>query len=144
MAEAVLEINVTEFKAKCLALFKELEARRYEKVVVTRRGRAIAELTPALSEVPDLYGALKGRVIIPPGVDLTEPVLGPERSRWLYPIRSVVATGAVVVGGSDWSVSSRRPPIRSTARSRPSGSRNANAPRPSVSTPRASSSASRC
>jgi antitoxin (DNA-binding transcriptional repressor) of toxin-antitoxin stability system len=75
MTEAVLEINVTEFKAKCLALFKELEARRYEKVVVTRRGKAIAELTPAMGDVPDLYGALKGRVIIPPGVDLTEPVL---------------------------------------------------------------------
>jgi antitoxin (DNA-binding transcriptional repressor) of toxin-antitoxin stability system len=73
--EAVLEINVTEFKAKCLALFKELEARRYDKVVVTRRGRAIAELTPAMDDVPDLYGALKGRVIIPPGVDLTEPIL---------------------------------------------------------------------
>lgn len=41
--------------------------------------------------------------------DLTEPVLGPERSRWLYPIRSVVATGAVVVGGSDWSVTSMNP-----------------------------------
>jgi antitoxin (DNA-binding transcriptional repressor) of toxin-antitoxin stability system len=73
--EAVLEINVTEFKAKCLTLFKAPEARRYNKVVVTRRGKAIAELTPALGEVPDLYGALKGRVIIPPGVDLTEPVL---------------------------------------------------------------------
>jgi antitoxin (DNA-binding transcriptional repressor) of toxin-antitoxin stability system len=75
MNEAVLEINVTEFKATCLALFKELEARRYDKVVVTRRGRPIAQLTPAVSEVPDLYGALKGRVMIPPGVDLTEPVL---------------------------------------------------------------------
>ena len=73
--EAVLEINVTEFKAKCLALFKELEARRYDKVVVTRRGKAIAELTPAVDEVPDLYGCMKGSVIIPPGVDLTEPVL---------------------------------------------------------------------
>jgi antitoxin (DNA-binding transcriptional repressor) of toxin-antitoxin stability system len=73
--EAVLEINVTEFKAKCLTLFKALEARRYDKVVVTRRGKAIAELTPARGGVPDLYGALKGRVIIPPGVDLTEPVL---------------------------------------------------------------------
>lgn len=41
--------------------------------------------------------------------DLTEPVLGPERSRWLYPIGSVVRTGAVVVGGSDWSVSSLNP-----------------------------------
>ena len=41
--------------------------------------------------------------------DLTEPVLGPERSRWLYPIASVMASGAVVVGGSDWSVSSANP-----------------------------------
>ena len=41
--------------------------------------------------------------------DLTEPVLGPERSRWLYPIRSLVASGAVVAAGSDWSVSSPDP-----------------------------------
>jgi antitoxin (DNA-binding transcriptional repressor) of toxin-antitoxin stability system len=75
MSEAVLEINVTDFKARCLALLKELEARRYDKLVVTRRGKPIAQLTPAVSEVPDLYGALKGRVIIPPGVDLTDPVL---------------------------------------------------------------------
>jgi antitoxin (DNA-binding transcriptional repressor) of toxin-antitoxin stability system len=75
VSDAVLEINVTDFKAKCLGLFKELEARRYDKLVVTRRGKPIAQLTPAVSEVPDLYGALKGRVIIPPGVDLTDPVL---------------------------------------------------------------------
>ncbi len=41
--------------------------------------------------------------------DLTEPRLGPERSRWLYPIKSVVDTGAIVAGGSDWSVSSMNP-----------------------------------
>lgn len=41
--------------------------------------------------------------------DLTEPQLGPERSRWLYPIGSVAATGAVMAGGSDWSVSSMVP-----------------------------------
>jgi predicted amidohydrolase YtcJ len=40
---------------------------------------------------------------------LTEPALGPARSRWLYPIASVVRTGAVVTGGSDWSVSSLNP-----------------------------------
>lgn len=40
---------------------------------------------------------------------LTEPALGPARSRWLYPIASVVRTGAVVSGGSDWSVSSLNP-----------------------------------
>jgi predicted amidohydrolase YtcJ len=41
--------------------------------------------------------------------DLTEPILGPERSRRLYPIGSVVRTGAVIVGGSDWSVTSLNP-----------------------------------
>ncbi len=41
--------------------------------------------------------------------DLTIPKLGPERSRWLYPIGSVAASGAVVAGGSDWSVSSLNP-----------------------------------
>ncbi|MEO7987251.1 MAG: amidohydrolase [Gemmatimonadales bacterium] len=40
---------------------------------------------------------------------LTEPALGPGRSRWLYPIASVVQTGAIVTGGSDWSVSSLNP-----------------------------------
>jgi len=41
--------------------------------------------------------------------DLTLPILGPERSRWLYPIGSVARTGAVIAGGSDWSVSSMNP-----------------------------------
>jgi predicted amidohydrolase YtcJ len=40
---------------------------------------------------------------------LAEPALGPKRSRWLYPIRSLVEEGAVVSGGSDWSVSSLAP-----------------------------------
>jgi len=40
---------------------------------------------------------------------LAEPALGPKRSRWLYPIRSVAKEGAVVSGGSDWSVSSLAP-----------------------------------
>lgn len=42
-------------------------------------------------------------------VDLTEPMLGPERSRWLYPIGSVIASGARVAFGSDWSVTTMNP-----------------------------------
>ena len=42
-------------------------------------------------------------------VDLTIPKLGPERSGRLYSIGSVARTGAVVVAGSDWSVSSLDP-----------------------------------
>jgi predicted amidohydrolase YtcJ len=41
--------------------------------------------------------------------DLTIPFLGPERSRWLYPIGSLLRSGAVVAFGSDWSVSSPNP-----------------------------------
>jgi predicted amidohydrolase YtcJ len=40
---------------------------------------------------------------------LADPALGPRRSRWEYPIASVVRSGAVVSGGSDWSVSSLNP-----------------------------------
>lgn len=41
--------------------------------------------------------------------ELTEPVLGEARSRWLYPIRTVFESGAVVAAGSDWSVTSMNP-----------------------------------
>ena len=41
--------------------------------------------------------------------ELVEPVLGPERSGRLYPIGSVLKTGAIVAGGSDWTVSSINP-----------------------------------
>ncbi|MGZ5487427.1 MAG: amidohydrolase, partial [Candidatus Aminicenantales bacterium] len=41
--------------------------------------------------------------------DLTLPLLGPRRSRWLYPIGSIARTGARIAGGSDWSVSSMNP-----------------------------------
>lgn len=42
-------------------------------------------------------------------VDMTLPILGPDRSRWLYPLRSVANSGAVIACGSDWSVSSMNP-----------------------------------
>ncbi|MDZ7343016.1 MAG: amidohydrolase [candidate division KSB1 bacterium] len=41
--------------------------------------------------------------------ELTEPALGPQRSRWLYPIASMMKTGAIIACGSDWSVSSMNP-----------------------------------
>ncbi|MDQ3536885.1 MAG: amidohydrolase family protein, partial [Bacteroidota bacterium] len=40
---------------------------------------------------------------------LTEPVIGSKRSRWLYPLGSLVQNGSMVVAGSDWSVSSMNP-----------------------------------
>ncbi|HWQ33556.1 MAG TPA: amidohydrolase [Blastocatellia bacterium] len=40
---------------------------------------------------------------------MDDALLGPKRSRWLYPIGSMARTGAVIVGGSDWNVSSMNP-----------------------------------
>jgi predicted amidohydrolase YtcJ len=40
---------------------------------------------------------------------LTIPFLGPERSTWQYPFRSLLAAGARLAMGSDWSVSTPNP-----------------------------------
>lgn len=42
-------------------------------------------------------------------VELTEPILGPERSKRLYPIAPLFNSGAVVVAGSDWTVTTANP-----------------------------------
>jgi predicted amidohydrolase YtcJ len=41
--------------------------------------------------------------------EMTEPVLGPARSSRLYPMGEIERTGATLVGGSDWDVSSLNP-----------------------------------
>lgn len=41
--------------------------------------------------------------------DMTIPFLGEQRSRWLYPIRSVQNAGGMIAFGSDWGVSSANP-----------------------------------
>ena len=42
-------------------------------------------------------------------LNLTQPLIGPKRSRWLYPISSVSRTGVPIVFGSDWPVSTMNP-----------------------------------
>jgi predicted amidohydrolase YtcJ len=42
-------------------------------------------------------------------VRLVEPFIGPERSSRMYPIGALERGGAILVGGSDWSVSSMNP-----------------------------------
>jgi prevent-host-death family protein len=70
-------ISATEFKARCLEMFDRLAARKIDRVVVTKRGRPVAVLTPPDPEAgfAALHGFLRGSVRIPEGVDLTAPVL---------------------------------------------------------------------
>lgn len=41
--------------------------------------------------------------------ELTIPFIGEERARWMYPIKSVLDSGATIAFGSDWSVSTANP-----------------------------------
>jgi antitoxin (DNA-binding transcriptional repressor) of toxin-antitoxin stability system len=70
-----LAIGASAFKARCLEIFKALEARKLTRVTVTRRGRPVAELKPPAAERPSIWGCHRGSVTMAPGVDLTEPVL---------------------------------------------------------------------
>ena len=71
----VLTISATEFKAKCLSLFDELEDQKITKVVVTRRGKPVAEMTLPRQQVADIWGAHPGSAQYAPGVDPTAPAL---------------------------------------------------------------------
>ena len=56
-------IKASEFKAKCLALLDEVE-RSGERLVITKKGKPVAEVVPHRSPKRDLFGLLKGRVKI--------------------------------------------------------------------------------
>jgi prevent-host-death family protein len=58
------------FKAKCLAVMDEVQAKR-ETVVITKHGKPVAKLVPVTAETDDIYnfmagkGAVTGDVVSP-------------------------------------------------------------------------------
>jgi prevent-host-death family protein len=71
-------ITATEFKAKCLNILDRLASHELKRVTITKRGQPVAVLTPPERQadaVRDIYGFMRGSVIIADDVDLTEPVL---------------------------------------------------------------------
>ena len=78
MNDEVLEIAASEFKAKCLDLMDQLAARKLTRIVVTKRGRPVAVLTPppTREEIAEaFFGFMKGSVGGPEDFDFTAPVL---------------------------------------------------------------------
>lgn len=72
-------VSASEFKAKCLNILDRVRTREFDRVVVTKRGVPVAVLVPPAAEaveVERLHGLLRGSVVVPPGLDLTEPILG--------------------------------------------------------------------
>lgn len=67
-------LSATEFKAKCLELLDRLADRRLEEITITKRGRPVAVLRPpAMRNTDQLHGFMRGSVVLPPNLDLTEP-----------------------------------------------------------------------
>jgi antitoxin (DNA-binding transcriptional repressor) of toxin-antitoxin stability system len=57
-----VQMTVTEFKAKCLRVLDELGP---AGIVLTKRGRPIARVTPAgRTTGRDLFGALRGEITV--------------------------------------------------------------------------------
>lgn len=74
---ATRKISATEFKATCLELMDLVNSGAITRLEVTKRGKVVAVMTkpPATPEqARSLYGFMRGRVIIPPDLDLTAPV----------------------------------------------------------------------
>lgn len=57
------QIKASEFKAKCLSLLDEVRDTG-ETIVVTKRGKPVAELKPVRRRPKTLFGAMKGSVTI--------------------------------------------------------------------------------
>jgi prevent-host-death family protein len=56
-------MKASEFKAKCLALLDEVE-RTGQGVIVTKRGKPVAELVPHRVPKRNARGILKGRLFV--------------------------------------------------------------------------------
>ena len=56
-------MKASEFKAKCLTVLDEVERTR-QQVVITKRGKPVAELGPRKPTKRDAFGILKGRMEI--------------------------------------------------------------------------------
>jgi prevent-host-death family protein len=63
MAMKERTVGAAEFKANCLKIMAEVERTR-EPVLVTKRGRPLVRLVPAVEERPKLRGALEGWMTI--------------------------------------------------------------------------------
>lgn len=68
-------IGVTAFKAQCLGLIDEVAQGKTDRIILLKHNRPIAALVPVNDDAHegfDLWGAMRGTVIVSPGVDLTE------------------------------------------------------------------------
>ena len=74
-------IPAGKFKARCLAIMDEVQAKR-QAVVITKRGKPVAKLVPVEQEKDDIFGFYKGKIKVTG--DVVSPAISPEECGDLY------------------------------------------------------------
>ena len=70
-------IPAVQFKARCLAIMDEVQAKR-QAVVITKRGKPVAKLVPVEQEKDSIFGFYKGKGTIEIKGDIISPAFSPE------------------------------------------------------------------
>jgi prevent-host-death family protein len=68
-------IKASEFKAKCLGLLDEVE-RTGDRIVITKKGKPVADIVPHKPAQRSLLGLLKGRL------EITGDIISPIDVEW--------------------------------------------------------------
>lgn len=71
------KITASKFKANCLAFLNEVQT-KHESIVITKRGKPIAELVPVKTATREIFDFLKGQGAIVG--DVIAPALS--RNEW--------------------------------------------------------------
>ena len=75
-------VSATEFKATCLELMNDIDSRKVDGIIVTKRGRPVARMVPIddpkLDRFAQMHGCMKGSVTLPPDFDWDAPLVPDE------------------------------------------------------------------
>ena len=69
------KIAAGDFKAKCLAVMDDVQAKR-QSVVITKHGKPVAKLVPVTAETDEIYNFLSGKGAITG--DVVSPAISPQ------------------------------------------------------------------
>lgn len=82
-AKVMKTIPAGKFKAQCLAIMDEVQAKR-QAVVITKRGKPVAKLVPVETAQDDIFGFFKSKGKVEIKGDIVAPAFGPEEWGDLY------------------------------------------------------------
>jgi prevent-host-death family protein len=75
MTSGAIEIPAGEFKARCLQLMEQVRTTR-RPILITKRGKPVAQLVPVDEEIPSLFGRMRGTVTV------QGDIIGPTGEKW--------------------------------------------------------------